>query len=419
MKMLEKNKTAWPRVKLRDISHRITKGTTPTTIGGRFVVEGINFLKVESIDEFGRIDTSKLAFIDERSHELLKRSQLEEGDVLFSIAGAIGRNTIIQKDYLPANTNQALAIIRLDKSKALPQYIFYALRTPYFQGQAYGKIVQCAQANVNLTQLSESEILLPSFKKQEAITSILEAYDDLIQNNLRRIELLEESARLLYREWFLDFRFPGHEHTKIIKGVPEGWQKVNLEDILDELEAGNRPKGGATDEGIPSIGAENIIGIGKYDYIKDKFIPEEFFEKMNRGVIKNRDVLLYKDGANIGRVSYFGDGFPHLKCAVNEHVFILRTNKKCSQNFLYFWLDRPEANQMVKNLNASTAQPGVNQEKLRGLGLVIPSHNILTIFEEYAEPIVKQIFNLAIQNKKLRDIRDILLPRLMNGDVAV
>ena len=158
---------------LGDVTFKITKGTTPTTIGGRFVDKGINFLKVESISEFGSLEIEKLAQIDKESDELLRRSRLEENDVLFSIAGAIGRTYLVRHEDLPANVNQALAIVRFDPSKVHPKYGYYSMRDTAFQGDALGRVVQCAQANVNLAQLARSAINIPPLDEQRRIADIL------------------------------------------------------------------------------------------------------------------------------------------------------------------------------------------------------------------------------------------------------
>lgn len=342
-----------------------------------------------------------------------KEALVKGPGIIVGRKGSVGTVYFEKKDFFPIDT--VYFVTAKDESVDL-RYLYYLLKTlPLNQLNTHAAV-----PGLNRKVALNQEVSFFELEStRDRVLDVLEKYDNLIENNIRRIELLEESVRLLYREWFVHLRFPGYEHTKIIKGVPEGWDRLTFEDILNELESGNRPKGGAVEEGIPSVGAENVIGIGRYNYSKDKYVPERFFEGMNRGIVNNRDVLLYKDGANIGRVSYFGDGFPHDKCAINEHVFILRTNEKCSQSYLYFWLDRPEGNQVIKNLNASAAQPGVNQTKLKGVKLIVPSHQVLNIFDEYVEPIIKKIFILAIQNRKLKEARDILLPRLMNGDIAV
>ena len=150
----------WEVKQLSDVTSVITKGTTPTTLGKQFASEGINFIKVQSIDEQGDILDSRLAKIDDKTHELLKRSQLQENDILFSIAGAIGRAATVPRRFLPANTNQALAIIRpLDLS--FTPYLYRTLRSSEFLNYSLERVVQTAQANVSLSVLSSAPVIVP------------------------------------------------------------------------------------------------------------------------------------------------------------------------------------------------------------------------------------------------------------------
>ena len=281
------------------------------------------------------------------------------------------------------------------------------------------------QDNLSLDKLLRFDFVVPEAPVQRKIASILSAYDDLIENNLRRIKVLEEMAQTLYREWFVKFRFPSHQKVKMVNSplgkIPEGWEVGTLDDVLATLESGSRPKGGIDPEarGMPSIGAENIIGLGRYDYSKEKFVTREFFDNMNRGHIQSGDVLLYKDGAQIGRKSMFRDGFPHAECCINEHVFIMRTNGRCSQNYLFFWLDQPEMTQNIINLNANAAQPGINQSGVRGLSILLPPTPLLEIAEQVLEPMLGVLFNNAKRNNVLCQTRDLILPKLISGELDV
>ena len=195
-------------------------------------------------------------------------------------------------------------------------------------------------------------------------------------------------------------------------------QKCLKSSILETIESGSRPKGGIDSsliEGIPSIGAESIDGIGSYDYSKTKFIPPDFFSKMSRGIVKDYDVLIYKDGAYIGRKSMFGNGFPYEQCCVNEHVFILRSNNRANQFFLYFLLNQEE----LKQLNTNSAQPGLNQESMKSLRVSIPGKVEVDRFGELVEPLIDKIFLNCNQSRMLSQIRDSLLPRLMSGKIRV
>ncbi|MDU1442418.1 MAG: restriction endonuclease subunit S [Clostridium cochlearium] len=223
---------------------------------------------------------------------------------------------------------------------------------------------------------------------------------------------------------------PAHQTHLMIAGemvesemgmIPEGWEVKALGEVLNTIEAGNRPKGGVGNltEGIPSIGAENIIGLGKYDYSKEKFVPEDYFENMNKGIVKSEDVLLYKDGAQLGRKTMFMDGYPHKKCCVNSHVFILRANNIISQSYLYFWLDQDYMTQNIINLNANSAQPGINQAQVKSLKILIPDKSIVDKFDDITLSLLKKIFSNCNINNNLTKLRDTLLPKLMSGEIRV
>jgi type I restriction enzyme S subunit len=188
------------------------------------------------------------------------------------------------------------------------------------------------------------------------------------------------------------------------------------------LESGKRPKGGIreVEDGVPSIGAENINGIGRHNFVGEKFISREFLVEMRKGVVRDRDVAIYKDGAYIGKSSYFRDGFPHSECCVNEHVFLLRTNGvRFTQNALYLWLQDPDTVHAIRAKNANAAQPGINRETVRGLELILPDERTAAHFDLLVEPLLAEIINLAKRIENLRRTRDLLLPRLLSGQIAV
>lgn len=332
-------------------------------------------------------------------------------------SGSLGSVLYTNKKYWPHNTSLWVKNFK----RNVPRFVYYFLTSFPLNSFNSGAGVP----TLNRNHLNEHEVLIPEAPIQQKIASILSAFDDLIENNNKRIEILEEMAQLLYREWFVEFRFPGYEKVKMVDSelgkIPEGWKVEKLESVLEELESGRRPKGGIdTDENeVPSIGAENILGLGRYDYSKDKFVSENFYNSMKKGKIRSRDVLLYKDGAQIGRKSMFRDGFPYDKCCINEHVFILRTNDRCSQNYLYLWLDLPFMTDTLINSNTNAAQPGINQEDIRRLLILIPPDNLMEKFERIADPIIELLFNLAKNNINLSKMRDLLLPKLMSGEIEV
>ena len=192
----------WEYYKLGELTTLITKGTTPTSLGGKFENSGINFIKIESLSSDGKFLLDKFAYIDEVTHNKLARSQLENEDILFSIAGALGRVAIISNDYLPANTNQALAIIRL-RNKNIIRYIYYFLNSDYVKKIIETESVQLAQANFSLGQLSDLDIVLPCIEEQTKIANFLSSIDQKIEVVAQQIEQAKLWKKGLLQQMFV------------------------------------------------------------------------------------------------------------------------------------------------------------------------------------------------------------------------
>ena len=343
----------------------------------------------------------------------MEKYRLRPGDIVIARTGAtVGHAKLIRDDRSSVFASY-LVRIRIDTAKADPGYVGRVVESSFYKRFVLSNVSGAAQPNANARVLSSFRLPIPPQTLQARIASIFSAYDDLIENNRRRIRLLEQAARMLYEEWFVRLRFPGHEHVRITNSVPDGWKTTRLGKVISELESGKRPRGGSSVQGVPSIGAENILGLGQYEYGKEKFIPADYFASMNKGIVKNRDVVIYKDGANIGRSSYFGDGFPHEKCAVNEHVFRLRAWPEIGQNFLCFWVSQDDTRQRIANLNSNTAQPGVSRAKIETLSFTQPAPDVLRRFNDIVEPFIGQIFLLARTCQKLSKARDHLLSHVI------
>jgi type I restriction enzyme S subunit len=188
-----------------------------------------------------------------------------------------------------------------------------------------------------------------------------------------------------------------------------------------QIISGCRPKGGTTEYGVPSVGAENVLGLGQYDYSKVKYVPVGFFEKLrDKGAdVRPKDVLLYKDGAQLGRKTYFDYSFPHETCAINEHVFILRAKELEWQPYLFFWLDQDRVTQKIINLNSNSAQPGINKSGVLGLKILYPSSGVIHKFECIISLLIQHLFTNCHESSTLAALRDTLLPKLISGEIRV
>jgi type I restriction enzyme, S subunit len=322
----------WPTQSIGELSRVVTKGTTPTTLGRPFVNSGITFVKAEALNGDSSLEAGGFAFIDDETHEILKRSQLQENDVLVTIAGAnVGKCGYVKSHHLPANTNQAVGIVRVDSERANPRFIYYFFKLPATSSLCQTVGAQAAQPNVNLTILKSFTVPTPDKETQDNIASILSAYDDLIENNLRRMGLLEEAARQLYREWFVRLRFPGHERVKITNGLPEGWERKTLTSVV-EVQSGFAFKSSTYLES----GTYRIVTIKNVH--DGDFIPEvdSFIENVPEAMpphchLTTGDILLSLTG-NIGRTCFVvGD-----KYLLNQRVAKLVPQQNSSRAFTYF-----------------------------------------------------------------------------------
>lgn len=423
--VLDMSFNEWREVVLKDVidfnpKESIKKGTLTKKIG------------MDKLAPFQRkIDGFELA-------AFTGGSKFRNGDTLLARItpclenGKTAQVTILDDDEIAFGSTEYI-VLRNKKEITDNNYIFYLALSQYIRDTAIKSMTgtsgrQRAQTDV----VENTKIMLPPLEEQKAIAHILSTLDDKIEVNNQINKTLENMAQAIFKQWFVDFEFPnedgepykssGGEMIESELGmIPKGWEVKKLVDVLETLEAGNRPKGGAGNltEGIPSIGAENIIGLGKYDYSKEKYVTEEYFAKMNKGKVNSGDVLLYKDGAQLGRKTMFMNGFPHKKCCINSHVFILRTNDMLTQSYLYFWLDQDWVTQSIINLNANSAQPGINQSKLKTLKILTPKFNYVEMFDVIIKSLLNKLFENCIENNALHKTRDALLPKLMSGEIRV
>ena len=280
------------RVKLSEIVELITKGTTPTTLGYEFQDEGVNFLKIECFDENGGFIESKVAHISEECHKKMKRSQLKNGDILFSIAGAIGRVAIVTEEMLPANINQALAIIRISDEQVYLPYIKLILTSPIVIEQFERKKQGVAQLNLSLKDINEISIPLPSKDKQIELAELFDKVVGVISKRNKELSALDDLIKARFVEMF------GNPVTN-----EKGWNQKQLGEITTKLGSGATPKGGKEayqEDGITLIRSMNVHN-GLFEYKELAHISEEQATKLDNVTIEENDVLLNITGASVAR----------------------------------------------------------------------------------------------------------------------
>lgn len=223
------------------------------------------------------------------------------------------------------------------------------------------------------------------------VVNILSNYDNLIENNRRRMALLEESARVLYREWFVRLRFPGYEHTHIVDGVPQGWDRLSFEGALVLQRGFDLPAQARQDGLIPIYGSTGINGY------HDKAKVD------GPGVVTGRS-------GTLGEVHYVSEDFWPLNTALWVKEF-----RRVTPLFALFLMSEMD----LKQYNGGVSVPTLDRKIVHKVEVLIPPKSLLTAFDEFASDAFSQIKNLTLQNQKLRAARDLLLPRLMSGEIAV
>ena len=272
------------RVQLSEIAEFITKGTTPTTLGYEFQEEGVNFLKIECFDEKGGLVESKATHISNECHERLKRSQLKSGDILFSIAGVIGRVASVTEDMLPANTNQALAIIRISDEQVYLPYVKLILTSPIVIEQFEKKKQGVAQLNLSLKDISEFSIPLPSKKEQIELAELFTKIINVISKRKEELKALDDIIKARFVEMF------GDPITN-----PKEWKMVELGKLTTIGSSKRIFEKEYVSEGIPFYRTKEIVELSKGNSISTElFITKErFFEiKDKYGVPKKGDLLV-------------------------------------------------------------------------------------------------------------------------------
>ncbi len=392
----------WQSQNIGTLIRLITKGTTPNKAMGGFSESGINYIKSESISYDGRIDSSKFAFIDEKVHQELKRSQLQKDDILFSMAGAyLGKSAIVQEEHLPANTNQALAIIRLDQSKAYPKFINYFFRHPNVIDYVNNLSGQSAQPNINFEEIKSIKVGLPILPEQKAIASVLSSLDDKIDLLHRQNKTLEAMAETLFRQWF-------------IEEAKEDWDEVTVSSLF-EVRDGTHDSPKQSPIGYPLVTSKHI-GDGVLDFDSCYLISSDDYDKVNaRSKVETGDILLSMIGT-LGRT--------YLECDEVNYAIKNIGLFKTSQNpvwkyFIYLWLNSVQGKQFVDEHKSGSTQEYLSLGSLRGIQLKSPPNDLLLIFNAKVDNWFKKIHANTKQIQTLENLRDTLLPKLMSGEVRV
>lgn len=393
--------SSWQKCKLGEILDLITKGTTPPK-GKGFVNNGINYIKSDAIGYDGQIDTSKFVQIDLETHQKFKRSQLKDGDILYSMAGIyLGKNAIVKSEMLPANTNQALAILRLNQNKATPEYISYYLSQKEIVEYVNNMSGQTAQPNINFQEISSILLLLPPLEEQKAIAEVLSSLDDKIDLLHRQNQTLEDLAQTLFRQWFIEEAKEEWEdkplgeialHVKNNIKTSSFKNKSFFHFSLPAFDNGQRP--------IKELG--NEILSNKYQVVKNS-------------------ILVSKLNPRTPRIWLIDGNIDEDNSICSTEFQVLYPKEEIWRGFIYCYLKTEQAIQKLAGASGGTSgsHQRVKPEDIFNLIFQYPDIETLKKFDDISSDYLKKIKVNQKQIQILEDLRDTLLPKLLNGEIRL
>jgi type I restriction enzyme S subunit len=381
-------------------------------------VKGIPVLKIANIQNKFVVPRCADHFPEELLTDRLKRYFLHPDDTLVAMTGAgsvgkVGKMPAVEGKYL---VNQRVGIVRPDRSMCDPSFIYYCLSQDFYETKLYALGLGAGQPNVSGKQIAELEILSPPIPVQQRIASILAAYDELIGNSQRRIKILEAMARGLYREWFVHYRFPGHEnHPRVASAlgeIPNGWKVRTLGELI-QFKSGFAFKSGTfTADGEHRLVTIKNVQDGSFNPESDSrmdALPERLPPYC---VLEDGDILLSLTG-NVGRVCLVFDG-PFL---LNQRVAKLVPVSALDRALTYCMFLDPEMRTRLELLSNGVAQQNLSPVLASQMEFVCPPRHLLEQFSSFAEPILNSVVGLHTKIQNLRRTRDLLLPRLLSGQI--
>ncbi|MCL4703534.1 restriction endonuclease subunit S [bacterium] len=406
-------KSVWQKVRLGDICEVIPGFAFKSK---DFQDTGIPVVKIKNIRDDHTVDLIDVDCVPgEILNDKTKRFLLQNGDILVAMTGATAGKVGKVRTQKPVLLNQRVAKIK--PVKADPQFVWSVVSSDQYESLFYKLADGAAQPNMSGSQIEDVELLLPTIGTQRKIAAILSAYDDLIENNTRRIKILEEMAQMIYREWFVHFRFPGHEKVKMVDSplgkIPEGWEVSKIEDLY------NTASGGTPSRKIESYFNGSINWI-KTQELQDGFIFETD-EKITEAGLQNssakvfpvNSVIIAMYGATIGKLGILAQ-----PASTNQACCALLQKHK-TFGHAYGFLTLLERRKDIIGLRMGAAQQNISQVVIKNFQILNPNEQILEYFNDIVNPMFDLIRDLQRKNQILRRTRDLLLPKLISGEVEV
>lgn len=353
---------------------------------------GIPFITISNITSMNQLDFSSSMFVPRWYYEKLDiKRKAQKNDILYSVVGSFGI-PVFMKNSIEFVFQRHIALLRPNIEKIVPQYLYYKILDRAFYMMADSLAIGAAQRTITLSSLRNIEINIPEVEQQQSIVDILSAYDDLIENNQKQINLLEEAAQRLYKEWFIDLRFPGHENVEIINGVPVEWEYLEFLNIAPII----------TGKKDANFGSEN----GKYLFFTCSQQP-----LLAESYSYDCDAVILAGNGDFNVKLYRG------KFEAYQRTYVL-SPYKIEHLYLLFYTIKNRMNYLIQGASGSTIK-FLTKGMIADIKVLVPTCEILNQYNEIAESLQSKLEALIYQNKLLTEARDRLLPKLMSGEIEV
>lgn len=393
------------KIRLRDVADVITKGTTPTSIGYEFVNKGINFIKVESITEDGAFIENKFAYITDECNKKLSRSQLQENDILFSIAGAIGRVAIVDKNILPANTNQALAIIRLHKGVYEYNFLKYILKSPAISKQFEKQKQGVAQINLSLKNIGDFEIPVISIEQQKKIADEFDKVTVLIDKRKRQLEKLDELVKSRFIEMFGDPNSNEKEWTVSTLGeymtLLTDFSANGSYELLDSNVVMYDEPNYAVMVRTTDLEAGNLTDGVKY-------IDRTAYELLSKSKLYGGELIMNKIGS-AGKIYIM----PQIDkpASLGRNAFMFRFDDRINMVYLYALLSSDYGTKEIQQYVRGAVTKTITKESTRSIRVIVPPIELQEQYATFVEQVDKSKFEIKQSLEKLELLKKALMQK--------
>lgn len=404
----------WKSVKLGEL-YEVHNGLSK---GRKFFGSGYPFLSFSTVFNNYFIPNELTDLVQSTESERNSYS-IQRGDIFVTrtseTSDELGMSCVALKDYPDATYNGFTKRMRPITDRVLPEYIGYYMRMPSFRGEFQAFSTMTTRASLKNEDLLSLSVSLPSLNEQNRIAQVLLNYDNLIENNQKQIKLLEEAAQRIYKEWFVDLRFPGYEDVHIVDGVPEGWRKCVISDICDTV-------GGGT----PSTSRKEYYDGGTIPWVTptdltkdsslilldtEKHITEDGLNNSSAKILPSNTILM-TSRASIG---YFALCEQEV-CTNQGFISCIPKHEYIRYYLLYNLMNRVEE---IKGKATGSTFLEIAKRTFRDMGILIPSENILQGFSSYITPYIERMRAIRKQINHLNEARDRLLPKLMSGEIEL